>query len=494
MTKNKDKLRFILAWVITVGLFSGVGIGLLIWNELRQDSSPPVRPSPITGSSQPSEAPSPIITNEDQKRFSSANRYLFSKEGTSNANITKEYINQITQGTENFELKDYEKASQNFQQAINTNSNEPEPQIYLNNSLARQKDNPFKLAVVVPVDEKPNSAKEMLRGVADAQTEFNKKGLDNRFLEIVIVNDGNEPNISARVADIIAADRTFLGVIGHNSSNTSLAGLPFYENKRLPIISPTSTSTELSGEVFFRTVPSDAAAGEKLADKLQELNIQKVAIFYDSGSSYSLSLRDAFEKKFYDENRFSQAINLNDSDIEDRILKVIQNFQVEAAVLFPSTKTTHIAIKVVQKNAGLAANERLKLFGGDALYEPETLTEGGEAVEGLILAVPWLARTGGDYASEYAERAKNRWGGPVSWRTAMSYDAAKALIKALSEDATRETVLENLKSVSISASNTSGYSLEFDNNGERSGEVLLVEVATGAPGPPGTNLGFQFLE
>lgn len=496
MTKNKDKIRFILGWLITAAVFSGVGVGVLIWNELKEKGQePPTNTTQFTINPPPAVASSPISI-EEQKKFSSGERYLLLKEVDSSGNISA--VKSIIQGTDNFKLGDYPKASQHFQQAINIAPNEPESQIYFNNSLARQKGNPFKLAVVVPVDNNPNSAKEILRGVADAQTEFNQKGLDNRLLEIVIVNDGNDPDISARVAQIIAADPTYsniLGVIGHNSSNASAAGLPLYENAKLSMISPTSTSTKLKGEnVFFRTVPSDEAAGRELAAHMIELGLDKVAIFYDSNSSYSTSLKEAFEKRFDGGDRFSQSIDLNDSNIDNRISETIDNFEVEAVALFPSTKTTEKAMKVPKENARLPVNKRLKLFGADALYKSETLTDGGETVKGLILAVPWFARTGGDYASVYAANARKRWKGNVSWRTAMSYDATKAFIEALSKSATRKTVLENLKYVNLPAKETAGYSLQFDGDGERAGEVLLVEVVPGGQGPSGTQFYFQLLE
>ncbi|MFM6863060.1 MAG: ABC transporter substrate-binding protein, partial [Dolichospermum sp.] len=93
------------------------------------------------------------------------------------------------QGIQAFQKGDYERAANLFKQAIQANKNDPEVVIYYNNALARKAGYPFTLAVVVPIGKKLDSAQEILRGVAQAQNQFNdKKGFNGRLLEIVIAN------------------------------------------------------------------------------------------------------------------------------------------------------------------------------------------------------------------------------------------------------------------------------------------------------------------
>ncbi|MFM6071410.1 MAG: hypothetical protein ACKPB9_07475, partial [Dolichospermum sp.] len=72
------------------------------------------------------------------------------------------------QGIEAFQKGDYEQAAKFFKQAIQANGNDPEVVIYYNNALARQAGFPLTLAVVV------RSAEGVLRGVAQAQEQFNR--------------------------------------------------------------------------------------------------------------------------------------------------------------------------------------------------------------------------------------------------------------------------------------------------------------------------------
>ena len=214
--------------------------------------------------------------------------------------------------------------------------NDPEPLILLNNAKARHQGKPLSLAVVVPITGNIHTAKEILRGVAMAQHKFNSTAqTSDRLLEIVIANDDNKPGIAEQVARQLGNDLSILGVIGHNSSSASKAGLKIYEASGLPMISPTSSSTSLQSDFFFRTTPSDAAAATKLAQYLtRQLNIPQVVLFYNPNSDYSTSLKESFESEF--KGKVVNSINLShdDFDAKSQVTESI-SLKAKAALLFP---------------------------------------------------------------------------------------------------------------------------------------------------------------
>ncbi|MDJ0729948.1 MAG: ABC transporter substrate-binding protein [Crocosphaera sp.] len=419
-------------------------------------------PTPSTSSTSTPSPTNPSLTGIPlEQRFSSGDRRLF----TNQINPSAE------QGIKDFKEGNYEQAYQQFSQAVKTAPNDPEVQIYLNNSQARKTGNPFTLAAVVPVDQKRTNAEEMLRGVAQAQTQFNRQGINGKRLEIVIVNDSNDPTYAQQVAEKIVNNNDILGVIGHNSSSASAKGLEKYEKAGIAMISPTSTSTSLFGNVFFRTVPSDAKAGQFLARYAVRNNMNKVAVFYTSTSNYSQSLKQAFVNGF----QLLGTTTVLDMSVPNfnskSTVETLQN-QVDGFVLFPNTdnKIINLSLQVADANANLPNPK--KLLGGDALYNPATLKLSQGGVESLVLAVPWFAKN--TYA--YTNLAAKRWGGRVSWRTATSYDATKAFTKAFSENATRNSVLINLQQTNVSSSETSGEPLQFLKSGDRNTDPLLVRV------------------
>ncbi|NJQ97654.1 MAG: ABC transporter substrate-binding protein [Hydrococcus sp. CSU_1_8] len=104
-----------------------------------------------------------------------------------------------------------------------------------------------------------NVAKEILRGVAQAQHEINQKGgIGGKLVQVKIANDENSPEIAKQIAKELVRNKKIIAVIGHNSSDASLAAAPIYQEGELVAISPTSVARELSGigNYIFRTTPS----------------------------------------------------------------------------------------------------------------------------------------------------------------------------------------------------------------------------------------------
>jgi ABC-type branched-subunit amino acid transport system substrate-binding protein len=404
-------------------------------------------------------------------------------------------INNIPRdkGIQAFKKGNYQEAIKLFKEAVNANRYDPEVLIYYNNSLARQQGSPFTLAVVVPLDKNQddkNNTPEILRGVAQAQDQFNqKKGLNGRLLEIVIANDSNTEK-AKEVAQELIKDSSILGVIGHISSDATKIALPEYEKAKLAVISPTSTSILLNNPVLFRAVYSDESAGKKLAEyTYKNLKLKKAVIFANPNSPYSNSIREVFANQFGKlggEVVPKPLIDLTAStfDPEREVDRSVytNNVKAEAALLFPDTRSTNIALNIAKEIT--KRNEKpttqnppkpeFKMLAGDTLYNNETLTSGGKNVEGLIIAVPWFRGT--SQAQSFAKKSAQQWGGGISWLTATSFDATQALIKTLSNNPSRSTVLRDLKNVSLTKNKTSGYPLRFTPEREREGESILLQV------------------
>ncbi|MBD2487472.1 ABC transporter substrate-binding protein [Aulosira sp. FACHB-615] len=412
----------------------------------------------------------------DTSRISRGDRTFF--------NITNIFRDQ---GIAAFKQGNYQQAVELFDKAVAANRSDPEVLIYSNNARALQQGSPLTLAVAVPADNRTGNAQEMLRGVAQAQNQFNRnRGLSGRLLEIVIANDSNDPEKAKQVAQELIKDQSILAVIGHNSSEVTQAVLPEYGQAKLAVISPTSTSIFLQNPVFFRAVVSDEAAGKKLAEyTYKNLKLKKVVIFANPKNPYSDGLREVFTKHF--ERLGGEVVRppmidltLNTFDAEKEVPSSLSKYGAEAAMLFPNVTYTEIGINIAKVNELLKNNpsntqkRALKLLGGDSLYSDEMLRRGGKAFEGIILSVPWFRGT--QKAELFAQQAQQQWGGEISWRTATSYDATKALIKSLSSNASRNTVLENLQNVTLSSNETSGDGLRFTPERERQGEPILVQV------------------
>jgi branched-chain amino acid transport system substrate-binding protein len=440
------------------------------------DSSPT---SPINEVTPPPETP--VLSEDLQAKISSGDRPLFKDASYA----------QRDDGIIAFSKGDYNLALQRFEEAVLSTPNQPEPEIYLNNTKARIAGNPYAIAAVVPITKSTDQAKEMLRGIADAQRLFNDRGgANDRLLEVIISDDENDPTIARQVAQTLVDSykNELLAIIGHNSSDVSASALEVYEKSKIAMISPTSTSTKLSGSTFFRTVASDAKSGEVLADYInRNFKTSSVGLFYVSSSSYSTSLYEAFSQNFRGQ---VQSYDFADSNLDpEEALNFLETNGIDTILLFPNVSQRDRALGIAK--LAKQRNQSFNLFGGDALYTAQTLLEGQSAVEGMILVVPWFAE------GDYAETAEKRWHGQVSWRTATSYDATQAVITVLESSSQRvqtsEEVVQRLyqPDFTVPQELTSGESVFFDKKGNRKISPILVEIKTGVPSPMGTTLGFQ---
>lgn len=388
----------------------------------------------------------------------------------------KEAIAAIAKG-------DYDAAIQSLEASLQAQRNDPEALVYLNNARIG-KDEAYTIAISIPYSADSqgtkNAAKELLRGIAQAQQEVNESGgINGTPLRVAVATETNEPDSTEKVAQLLAKQPDILGVIGHFGSDASLAAAQVYEQEGLVMISPTSTSTSLSqaGQYIFRTVPSDNFTGKALARyTVENLKKQKAAVFFNGDSGYSKSLRDVFtESLFSNGGEVVGEFDLNNPNFTAaEVYQQAQQRGAEVLALLPNSATLNQTFEVIQENQG-----RLPMLGGDSPYRSTTLEKGGSAAEGMVLAVPW--HIAADPTADFPKMSRRLWGGDVSWRTAMTYDASQALIQALKEAQDRKGIQAALVSPRFSAEGASG-TVRFLRSGDRNQRTQLVKIVPSQPG------------
>ncbi|MBW4489404.1 MAG: ABC transporter substrate-binding protein [Trichocoleus desertorum ATA4-8-CV12] len=387
------------------------------------------------------------------------------------------------QGMKALAQESYDQAVANFTAALQEQRNDPETLIFLNNARIGQRKS-YAIAVVAPVKTDLNGALEIFRGVAQAQSEINQAGgINGAFLRVAIANDDNDPDTAKRLAANLVENQQILGVVGHYSSDVTLATKPVYADGELVAISPVSTSVELSASggqpagsphYVFRTVPSDYVAARALADyMLTKLQKQNAVVFFNSQSNYSKSLKSEFVSSVLTRGGQVMAeIDLSDPSFS-AAKSIEQALKQNAEVLMLAANTSSLdrALQVVQLN-----RQRLSLLGGDDVYTPKTLEIGGDAAVGMVLSVPW--HIDGDATAKFPSQSRQLWGGDVNWRTALAYDATQALIAGLQRNPTRAGVQQTLSSSDFSTTGASG-TIRFLPSGDRNASVQLVKIVPG---------------
>jgi branched-chain amino acid transport system substrate-binding protein len=379
---------------------------------------------------------------------------------------------------EAFASGNYPDAITNFDASLKVKRNDPEAWIYKNNANAIASKNSVKIAVIVPIGSNLNVSKEILRGVAQIQEEVNSKGgIKGKLLEVAIANDDNDPAIAQKIASNLSKDERVLGVIGHNSTEASVAAAPIYQDAKLVMISPTTVGSNLSGigSYIFRTTPDTRSTADILARHVvQSARKKKVAICLASEAKASQSFKDAFEwslsqvggKVVKTNCDFSQP-DFNAANVSS---EAISN-GAEALLLAPSIYNVNQAVAVIQAN-----KKRLPLLGNQTMYVFETLQQGSADANGTILAVAWHPVANAN--NFFTKETKTMWGGSVGWRTAMAYDATKAIVMGLESGATREQIQATIANPNFTFGGATG-TVEFLPSGDRNLKGVLVRVESG---------------
>lgn len=475
MAKNKDASTLLLALGVT-GIIIGGG-GWFVWQQTQGEnrSESPQNNSTDTASVATSSSPTTVQASD----LNVAQVFSWGDRALTDINTPERQagINAIAAGITN-------EAILQLELSLNKQPNDPEARIYLNNARIGERES-HAIAVVVPTSTAINPAKEILRGVAQAQHEINQQGGINGVpLKVAIVNDGNNAADAVAIAQFLVAQPEILGVVGHFSSEVSQAAAEIYQNAGLVMISPTSTAVDLTNlrSHIFRTVPSDAITAKTLSRyQIEQLNQRQAAVIYSSASTYSQSLRSQFETELVAaggqvvaELDVSQSTDL----LGDFVL--LKSHAAEVLVLLTNANTLPSAITVLHQNGG-----QLPVLAGDSLYNITLLQKVGNNAEDMIIAIPWHSQF--NPQDPFAQTARQLWGGDVNWRTAMAYDATQALITALRQSPNRAGVQAALSS-NFQATGAA-QAISFLPSGDRAQRMQLVTVQPGSR----SGTGFDFV-
>jgi branched-chain amino acid transport system substrate-binding protein len=288
------------------------------------------------------------------------------------------------------------------------------------------------------------------------------------------------------VATALVQDASVLGVVGHFGSDATFAAGAVYQKGGLVMISPTSTSVQISslGNAVYRTVPSDRFTASALSRyMLNNLQKQNAAVYFNSESSYSKSLKEEFTTALTSDGGSVVA----EYDLASPAFRAAESVDqatkqgAQVLVLAANNATLNSALQVVTAN-----RQRLQILGGDGLYGSELLKTGGAAAEGMVVAVPWVLLTNPN--SPFAQESRKLWGGDVNWRTAMAYDAAMTLVAGLKNGDSRQGLLDALAQPGFSMNGATGV-VKFLPSGDRNQPMQLVKVEAGGR----SGYGFDFV-
>jgi branched-chain amino acid transport system substrate-binding protein len=301
-----------------------------------------------------------------------------------------------------------------------------------------------------------------------AMLAFEEADLPN--VRIVTEDTKSETREAATAMNKMVSVDNVQAVIGDLISAATLAAAPIAEQNQVVMISPASTSTDISdaGDYIFRTIPGDDGQGIFAANTMHERGFTKLALLY-TNDQYGNGLAGIITEKFTalgGEIVADETYEAGSSDMRTQLSK-IKNSNPEVIYIVSNTPDSSVALLRQITEIGIDAN----IYGSEGL-KVASILELGSSVEGIIIT------SVSPESEEFKQKYMDAYGEEAPAFAAQAYDAARAIIMAIEQGATTGEEIKNAL-YEMEFDGASGH-IKFNEKGDVEGGYVLVEVQDGA--------------
>ncbi len=309
-------------------------------------------------------------------------------------------------------------------------------------------------------------------------------GIGGRRLQLVFADDSGSEDRAVRIAKAFSDSAAMVAVVGHLSSNTTLAAGRVYSASADPLvmISPSASSPDLTGfsPYVFRVTPSDLNQGQQIARFARRSleggsdggGARRAGVIFIN-NEYGRGLRQAFAAEFsglggviLEEDPY-----LPDTpSLEPYLSRMRQRGGVEVLVLACERPGEELALRELRQ-LGL----HWPVIGGDALTGIE-----GPLAEGVRFSSTYLPQQPGErngrFVAAYARAFK---GERPDHRGAGAYDILRLLAQAITiAGPDRDAIRDFIAQVGTTKPAFEGVTgtIAFDANGDVPTKPVVIGV------------------
>lgn len=273
---------------------------------------------------------------------------------------------------------------------------------------------------------------QLPQGVRMAVEEINANGglLGGRPLRLIEADDFDSVREGRLVAQEFAENTDMVAVIGHAWSYISVPASPIYEFNGLVMLSPSSTSPELTRNGFqfiFRNVSSDEEIARQLAIYAESQGYARMTILHVNDPN-GRQLANIFENEA--DRRGINVVDRRSYQGTNRNFRtIIANWQsLDFDAIFIAGSNPEAAEFILQaRTAGIEA----PIMGSDGLDTDDLWNIAGEAAEGTVVVSHYHPDTPREQQQRFIEKYRQRYNtDPDTW-AAQGYDAVYLLAHAM---------------------------------------------------------------
>lgn len=395
--------------------------------------------------------------------------------------IREEGIGHYKKGEANGDMGELALAMSKLQKVVTAHPTDVISQVYVENSRILMQKKPYVKVGFMASLTGPNfeAGRQLLAGVCVGQTVYNKRTKSSKiFVEIYDNQSKNEENI--KISSELSKRNDLMAVIGPIRSPFLSSAAQFFSDSKIVLISPTGSCPDIEnlGDFIYRTSGDGRNLAVDLADfSINKLKLRKVAIVYDPTQSYSKILAEIYRDEIDKASRIESRMFTTSLDIDNysKVLKQVKKFKPDC-VFFVAYHNQQGKFAKQMKKMGIEVTYHLSTV---ATYSDQLITEGGDAVEGIIFNSYFFSSGGSKISNNFVKDYEKKFPGVNSnFRAALAYDTVFAIGTAIENGVTNSVELDKFLKNSIGrkvpAEGVTGKII-FDEYGRRQ-NVLLIHL------------------
>lgn len=302
-------------------------------------------------------------------------------------------------------------------------------------------------------------------------------GVYGRKIELLIQDDEQNPAVAIKSTEALIAFGV-VAIIGPMTSSMGEVVLPVATRAELVVVSPTITSTALSGkdDLLFTVAPSVNENTHRFAPLVYAGGARRLAVAYDlSNQAYTEDWAKHFGQDFSAAGGSVVAEASFTSGDDASYGKAVKELAATTpdVLLFIASAVDTVRLIQLSRNLGLQQPVIASTWAATEHF----IQLGGRTVEGVVLAQYFNRDDASPRYRGFADAFRARFNQEPGFASVAAYDATTALIAALA----RADSGRSLKGALLIASPYQGLQdrWSFDRNGDAQRETHITVVRDG---------------
>src|SRR3569832_1014910 len=271
-----------------------------------------------------------------------------------------------------------------------------------------------------------------VNGIKMAADEINKAGgINGKQVELLVQDDRSDASEAATIVTKFVTQDQVNAVIGEVASSRSLAAAPIAQNAKIPMLTPSPTTPEVTkkGDFIFRSCFIDPVQGAAIAQfAAKSLGAKTAAIMVDRKNDYSTGLEKVINETFTRMGGKIVAVQSYQEGDQDFNAQLTSLKGANPEVIFVPGYYNDVGLIAKQaRDKGIT----VPLIGGDGWDSEQLYKIGGTALNGSYFTNHYSPFDTAPNVVKFVNDYKSRYNSTPDALAATAYDAANIMFDAI---------------------------------------------------------------